>query len=281
MSKVSIILTVFNNSFFLQRCLDSIFNQSYPPKEIIIIDDGSEDNLAKNIFIKNNQKSVSLKFYKIKNRGSSGARNFGLRKVNYDFFCFFDPDDTMSKNFIKDKIKIFKSLKKSNLVGVYSNTKILKNRLVTSVNYKKGLSNIGDIDSIGKEGGLSGSLPTFLFDKRLINKNSLLLDNLIQINEDFDFIIRILRKGLYVYGIDKKQTNVNLYKNSLTRSDENQDFVYFHQKKFIKKASKLGYFSNNEFRQRKKYIELRFARFKLGKLKLISFAVHFFRYLFI
>ena len=100
-------------------------------------------------------------------------------------------------------------------------------------------------------------------------------------NEDFDFIIRILIKGLYVYGIDKKQTNFNLYKNSLTRSDENQDFVYFHQKKFIKKASKLGYFSNNEFRQRKKYIELRFARFKLGKLKLISFAVHFFRYLFI
>ena len=52
MHEVSIVLTVFNNSKFLKSCLNSILKQSYPPKEIILIDDGSEDDETKKIFVK-------------------------------------------------------------------------------------------------------------------------------------------------------------------------------------------------------------------------------------
>ena len=279
MIKVSVILTVYNNSSYLQSCLNSIFEQSFLPEEIIIIDDGSKDNLAEKIYKKNYKKLINLKFYKIKNRGSSGARNFGLNKVNCDYFCFFDPDDTMSRNFIRDKIKIFQNCEINNLVGVYSNIELVNNLEVKSFKYKKGLSKIGDIDSIGKKDGLSGSLPTFLFNKSLIDKHKFILDKKIQINEDFDFIIRLVKKGLKIYGINKKQTYVNLYKKSLTRSDENQNFVYLHQKKFIKKAEKLNYFTDNELIQRKKYIELRMAKFKLQNFYFKSFIYHILKYL--
>ena len=52
MHEVSIVLTVFNNSKFLKSCLNSILKQSYHPKEIILIDDGSEDDETKKIFVK-------------------------------------------------------------------------------------------------------------------------------------------------------------------------------------------------------------------------------------
>ena len=50
MYKVSIILTIYNNSKFLNNCIKNILNQSYLPKEIILIDDGSKDNNAKKIY---------------------------------------------------------------------------------------------------------------------------------------------------------------------------------------------------------------------------------------
>ena len=100
MYKVSIILTIYNNSKFLNNCIKSILNQSYLPKEIILIDDGSKDNNAKKIYVKfKKTKNVSFKFFKIKNVGPSGARNFGYKKIKYIYFCFFDPDDFMKKNF--------------------------------------------------------------------------------------------------------------------------------------------------------------------------------------
>ena len=40
MEKISVIITIFNNSKFLTKCIKSILSQSYSPKEIILIDDG-------------------------------------------------------------------------------------------------------------------------------------------------------------------------------------------------------------------------------------------------
>ena len=85
MKKVSIVLTVFNNSKFLESCLKSILKQTYLPEEIILIDDGSEDDETKKIFLKFRTKTkINFRFYKIKNRGSSGARNFGYKKIKGD-----------------------------------------------------------------------------------------------------------------------------------------------------------------------------------------------------
>ena len=52
MKKVSVIITIFNNSEYLTRCVNSVLRQSYSPKEIILIDDGSFDDNAKKIYLK-------------------------------------------------------------------------------------------------------------------------------------------------------------------------------------------------------------------------------------
>ena len=276
MHEVSIVLTIFNNSKFLINCLNSILKQSYPPKEIILIDDGSEDDETKKIFVKFRSKTkINFRFYKIKNKGSSGARNFGYKKIKGKYFCFFDPDDYMSKNFIKNRLNIFSKYSHKKIIGVYSNVKTDKNY---NINFKKGLGDFQDIDSIGHFGGISGYLQSYLFFKPLIPKK-FTLDEKILINEDFDYIIRLLYKKLEVFGISNHDLFINLHEYSLTRSIKNRQIVYANQKKFIKKAIKNKYFSHNEVIKRKRYIESLMARSYLKQFKFFYFLKYFFRYL--
>ncbi len=277
MYKVSIILTIYNNSKFLNNCIKSILNQSYLPKEIILIDDGSKDNNAKKIYVKfKKTKNVSFKFFKIKNVGPSGARNFGYKKIKYNYFCFFDPDDFMKKNFIRDRMQIFKKKLNKKIVGVYSHMQFKKNNKYYKIKYKKKLSNLKHIDTIGYPNGVCGSLPSYIFFKPLIPK-FIKLDKKILINEDFDFIIRLLKNNFNTYGINKFDFIINMHKDSLTRSRKNIKLIYVNQKKFISKSIKNKYFTKNEVAKRQKYIELLAARSYLKQLYISKFLKHSFK----
>lgn len=279
MEKISVIITIFNNSKFLTKCIKSILSQSYSPKEIILIDDGSSDNNTKSIYLKNKiSKKIDFKFYKIKNIGPSGARNFGLKKVSCDYFCFFDPDDYMQKNFIRNKMEGFKKNENKNIVGVYSNAKIKNNKKFKKIKFKIGTNSIKNIDTIGHQNGISGSLPTYIFFKPLI-PNSLKFDEKIFINEDFDFIIRLLKKKVKLYGINNYDLMINLHNNSLTRSHKNIDLVYNNQNRFINKAAKHKYFSKQELNKRQKYNEYLVAKSYLKQFHLINFFKHSLKYL--
>ena len=281
MFNVSIILTIFNNSKFLSKCIISILKQSYAPKEIILVDDGSADNEAKKIYKKfKSTKNIDFKFYKIKNKGSSGARNFALKKIRYNYFCFFDPDDYMGKNFIKNKIKIFEKYGGKKIVGVYSNIKFKKKSDVRLNNYQNGWGDFNQIDTIGHKNGICGSLPTYLFYKPNM-PNNIRLYKKILINEDFDLIIRLLLKKKKVFGINKFDIIVNLHDYSLTRSIKNNNLIYDNQKKFLSKAYKKKYFSSKELTRRRRYAESLMIRSSLKRFDLLSSFKYFYKYLII
>ena len=274
MYKVSIILTIHNNSKFLNNCLRSILNQSLLPNEIILVDDGSIDDNTKKIYLKFKKiKKVNFRFFKIKNIGPSGARNFGLKKIKYNYFCFFDPDDFMQKNFIYNRLKIFKRNLDQKIIGVYSNVKFLKNNKYNKIKYKKKLSNFKQIDTVGYPNGVCGALQSYIFFKPLIPK-FLKLDEKIIINEDFDFIIRLFKNNFNTYGVDKFDIIINMHEDSLTRSRKNIKLVYINQKKFINKAIKNKYFTTNEIGKRQRYIELLAARSYLKQLYIFKFFKH-------
>ena len=82
-SKTSIIITTFNDAEYLKRSLPSVINQTLKPLEIIIIDDGSDNDNAKLII--NSFKSITdipLVFKKKSNGGPSSARNVGIKLAN-------------------------------------------------------------------------------------------------------------------------------------------------------------------------------------------------------
>lgn len=89
---LSVIIPVYKVENYLQRCLDSIINQTYKNLEIILVDDGSPDNSGK-ICDEYAQKDRRIKVIHQKNKGLSGARNSGLKISKGEYLAFLDSDD--------------------------------------------------------------------------------------------------------------------------------------------------------------------------------------------
>lgn len=98
MTKISIIVPVYNKEEHLEETIFSLLNQTFNDFEIIAIDDGSSDN-SLNILEKITLVDRRLKVYSQKNMGVSIARNKGIELSTGDYINFFDADDLMDENF--------------------------------------------------------------------------------------------------------------------------------------------------------------------------------------
>lgn len=101
MGKVSIIIPVYNVEKYIDKCLESIINQTYENYEIILVDDGSSDdsyNIIKSWQKKYNDVIICLKQ---KNKGAGAARNRGLEVAKGDFIVFVDSDDYLDNDFLE------------------------------------------------------------------------------------------------------------------------------------------------------------------------------------
>jgi len=87
---ISIIVAVFNGAKTLQKCIDSVYMQSYPNRELIIIDGGSQDETVE-LIIKNTNK---IKYWISEpDQGICSAWNKGVSQVKGDWICFLGADD--------------------------------------------------------------------------------------------------------------------------------------------------------------------------------------------
>ena len=82
--KVSVILPVYNVEKYLNKCLDSLINQSLDNFEIIVVNDGSPDNSQKIIDEYVSKYPKIVKSYIKENGGLSDARNYGIKKAQGD-----------------------------------------------------------------------------------------------------------------------------------------------------------------------------------------------------
>ena len=99
---ISVVIPVYNVEKYLERCIDSVINQTYKKLEIILIDDGSEDSSGKicDIYSK---KDSRIHTYHIKNEGPAKARNYGIEKSRGDYITFVDSDDWI-ENIMYEKL---------------------------------------------------------------------------------------------------------------------------------------------------------------------------------
>ena len=86
---VSVVLPIYNVEKYMDRCINSIINQTYKNLEIILVDDGSPDNCPQKCDdwgIKDSRIKVVHK----KNAGLGMARNTGIENATGDYICFID-----------------------------------------------------------------------------------------------------------------------------------------------------------------------------------------------
>ena len=122
MIKVSVIVPVYNVEEYIDKCLDSLVNQSLQDIEIILVNDGSTDN-SQVIIDKYIVKYPSLiKCYVKENGGMSDARNFGLKYATGEYISFIDSDDYIDYNMLE---VMYNKGRQTNCEVVYCDVNVL------------------------------------------------------------------------------------------------------------------------------------------------------------
>ena len=97
---ISVIVPVYNAEKYLQKCLDSILEQTYKNLEIIIINDGSTDNSGQ-ICQEYEKQDDRIVYIEKENSGVSDTRNAGMDRMTGPYVTFVDSDDWLEPNYVK------------------------------------------------------------------------------------------------------------------------------------------------------------------------------------
>lgn len=100
MPKISIIIAAYNAERDIGKCINSIIEQKMQDYELIVVNDGSNDN-TENIVLEYEKKlDGKLRYFYKENSGVADTRNFGLDKAEGDYILFVDADDYIDKNLL-------------------------------------------------------------------------------------------------------------------------------------------------------------------------------------
>lgn len=97
---VSIIIPVYNSEKYIENLLDDIIKQSFSDFEVIVVNDGSQDN-SQSILERYAQKDARIQLIEVKNSGVSEARNLGLSLAKGKYIRFVDADDRLDVDSLK------------------------------------------------------------------------------------------------------------------------------------------------------------------------------------
>jgi glycosyltransferase involved in cell wall biosynthesis len=97
--KFSVVIPLYNKEKEIARTLDSVFSQSYPPSEVIVVNDGSTD---KGPLIVRSRYGERVKLLEQKNCGDTCARNKGISHAIHEYIALIDADDLWEENFLQE-----------------------------------------------------------------------------------------------------------------------------------------------------------------------------------
>lgn len=126
---VSIIVPIYNVEIYLKQCIKSLLNQTYRNLEIILINDGSNDN-SKQICKKEAKQDNRIVFINKKNGGAASAKNEGLKVAKGDYITFVDSDDFIEPDMIEYMVNTIKKynsdIVQCSFTNLYKNTEKFK-----------------------------------------------------------------------------------------------------------------------------------------------------------
>ena len=98
---ISIIIPVYNSSYYLSRCIECVFHQTYMDWELILVDDGSTDGSGEicDKVAERNCKKVHVIHQQ--NQGASVARKVGIEQSKGDLLTFVDSDDIIEDDYLE------------------------------------------------------------------------------------------------------------------------------------------------------------------------------------
>ena len=110
----SVVIPYYKKLQYIERCLDSVLNQTFKEFEIVLVDDGSEDELKELISKKYLNK---VKIISQKNQGVSAARNTGIVNSSKQYIAFLDADDYWSPFYLEKNAEIINKENSVQMIG--------------------------------------------------------------------------------------------------------------------------------------------------------------------
>ena len=120
MPLISIIIPLYNKERFIENTLNSVLRQTFMDYEVIIIDDGSNDDSGS---IVSNFDDKRITVYSNSNNGVSHARNFGISKANSDLIALLDGDDLWEPNHLENLYNLYEKFPDCGLYATAYNKK--------------------------------------------------------------------------------------------------------------------------------------------------------------
>lgn len=105
---ISVIIPVYNNEKYIERCISSICTNTYEELDIIIINDGSTDG-SKNMCDKMETSDSRIRVFHRENSGVSYSRNFGMSVALGEYITFIDSDDYVDRDYFYELLTTIKN----------------------------------------------------------------------------------------------------------------------------------------------------------------------------
>lgn len=261
---ISIVVPVYNVESFLDKCIQSILNQTFKDFELILINDGSKDNSLE-ICEKYKELDDRIIIFSQENKGLSEARNSGIKLANKPYITFIDSDDWIENNMLdilyKNIIEHKADVVNSKFFIDYSNKKDIQNK------------NTNNIDVYNKKQALyelfSGrKLANFACGK--LYKTEIIKDIKFPPNtlfEDVYVMYKVFDKSNVIVDLSIKLYHYVQHENSISHNyfinpKKNLDFYkgLMKQLEFLEN-NKVGFF---KYKKAKTHLAKHLMRFKRG-----------------
>lgn len=201
---ISVIIPVYNIKPYLDKCLESICDQTYRDFEVLLIDDGSTDGS----YVKCQDYAKKYPFiqsFQQQHGGVSAARNFGIQKAKGKYVAFVDGDDTIDKNYLEILEKYMSSGKYDIVFGgcrlidvTHGTTKVVATLANHSGNLKEDFYQL--YAGTGQTRNLIESCSMKLLDRMKMVKDGILFNEKLINREDTIFMLHYLSfcKNYYI-----------------------------------------------------------------------------------
>ncbi len=218
---VSVIIPCYNYANFLPDCIQSVLNSSYQEIEIIIVDDGSQDN---SIAIAN-KFAADYPFIQViqqQNGGPSKARNAGISQATGSYILALDADDKIAFNYLEEAVSILSSRPEVKVVYAEAEKFGLKNEPWNLKDFS--------IANLAKDNMIYVSA---IYRKEDWSRVGGYTENPVCVREDWEFWIKMLKDG----GEVVKLPFVGFYyrihtisrRKSMTTDKKNAEIAYLNQ----------------------------------------------------
>lgn len=258
---ISIIVPIYNAEQYLEKCIDSILNQTFTNFEIILVNDGSTD-LTEEICKSFQKKDERIIYVSKENGGSSSAKNTGMSVAKGKYIEFVDADDTLDKEYVQNLIKGAEDEIDLCVGNVAFCKKIEEDFKREEVRLHPGVFSLQEWLKYYSEympKAIVGAPWNKLYRKDIIQKESLKFDEKLRNNEDTQFNYSYLEKCQKIYVSDKPYYNyIDWGKSSASKGYIDNIFTVYLStyKRAIDFLKKAGMYTYNEQFTKKYFIEL-------------------------